>query len=48
MSHSDEDEPERLDFLLRKGEENRQWICQKYNIKDPFSGGKGKSKGTKA
>lgn len=39
MSHSDEDDPERLEELLRRGEENRKWVCQKYNLQDPCSPG---------
>lgn len=37
-SHSDEDDPERLRFLLAKGEEHRLWILQKYNKSDPYAG----------
>ena len=36
QSHSDEDDPEHLAFLLKKGEENRKWVLQKYGIKDPY------------
>jgi hypothetical protein len=32
QSHSDEDDPERLAFLIEKGEESRQWIANKYGL----------------
>lgn len=40
-SHSDEDDPERLRFLLAKGEEHRLWILRKYDKPDPLAGGGG-------
>ncbi|CAN0402664.1 unnamed protein product, partial [Discosporangium mesarthrocarpum] len=31
QAHWEEDDPERLNFLLEKGEENLKWILNKYN-----------------
>ncbi|EWM30274.1 Complex 1 LYR protein [Nannochloropsis gaditana] len=31
---NDEDDPERLQQLLQKGEEHRVWIMKKYHLKD--------------
>ncbi len=37
QSHSDEDDGERLKFLLAKGEEHRLWVLRKYQKPDPYS-----------
>ncbi|CAM9180042.1 unnamed protein product [Heterosigma akashiwo] len=34
-SHDDEDDSERLEFLLQKGEQHRKWILAKYKKQDP-------------
>jgi hypothetical protein len=36
QSHSDEDDGERLKFLLAKGEEHRLWVLRKYDKPDPY------------
>lgn len=37
-SFDDEDDPERLEQLLQKGEEHRKWILKKYKLADPLEG----------
>jgi len=32
QSFSDEDDPERVKFLVKRGEETRVWLAQKYKL----------------
>ncbi|CAM9585502.1 unnamed protein product, partial [Choristocarpus tenellus] len=34
QAHWEEDDPEKLDYLLGKGEESLEWILKKYNIEE--------------